>query len=76
MTTPRTLQADQVSWYRKHGRFPLERITKDSKGNEFVVGDVSWNLNNHQACRACKRPYPNEPNRYEVIEDRMELCQQ
>jgi len=32
----------EVEWYRQHGRFP-ERIVRDSKGIEYVIGDWSWN---------------------------------
>ena len=36
---PRPLE---IKWYRKNGRFK-ERITKDGNGNEYVIGDYSWN---------------------------------
>lgn len=38
------LMEREVKWYRRHGRWP-ERICRDSQGNEYVVGDWSWNRN-------------------------------
>ncbi|MFZ2172351.1 MAG: hypothetical protein WAW61_22285 [Methylococcaceae bacterium] len=34
----------ELSWYRKNGKHD-ERIAKDSNGNEYVIGDDSWNSN-------------------------------
>lgn len=34
--------SEEVAWYRKHGKYP-ERIVRDSEGNEYVIGDESWN---------------------------------
>jgi hypothetical protein len=36
-------QSDEVAWYRKFGRYPNHRIRKDFRGQEFVIGDWSWN---------------------------------
>lgn len=36
-------QRREVEWYRKNGRFPGRRIRKDSGGESYVVGDLSWN---------------------------------
>lgn len=41
------LQAKQVAWYRRHGKFPAARIVKDKTGAEFVIGDWSWNRMGH-----------------------------
>jgi hypothetical protein len=33
----------EVRWYREHGRYTQERITRDRGGVEYVIGDWSWN---------------------------------
>lgn len=43
MMTYKELCRKQVAWYRKHGRYPEERIVKDARGIEFVIGDAVWN---------------------------------
>lgn len=35
---------DELVWYRKFGAYP-SRITRDRSGNEYVIGDWSWNGN-------------------------------
>ena len=30
-------------WYRKNGKYPKERIVKDSQEKDYVIGDYSWN---------------------------------
>ncbi len=32
----------EVDWYRKHGQFPERRIMQDRKGQEYVIGDATW----------------------------------
>ena len=32
----------EVEWYEKHGKFP-SRITRDSQGVRYVIGDFTWN---------------------------------
>lgn len=34
----------EVEWYNKHGKFP-SRITRDSQGVRYVIGDFMWNKN-------------------------------
>lgn len=46
----------ELAWYRKHGKYP-ERITSDSKGLQYVIGDWAWH-----------RKYPRKS---EFIEERM-----
>jgi hypothetical protein len=41
---PPESQAREVAWYRQHGRFP-ERIKYDGRGQLYVIGDQSWNMN-------------------------------
>ena len=47
----------EIDWYLKNGKYGKSRITKDSNGNEYVIGDYSWNAIN--------------PNKKETIENRM-----
>lgn len=35
--------AAEVTWYRKNGRYPMDRIKRDGTGAEYVVGDTAWN---------------------------------
>lgn len=56
MTTTE-LQAAEVEWYRRNGKYLRERIVRDSDGHPYVIGDWSWNRN------------PNNP--YETIEPQM-----
>lgn len=37
------IQAAEVKWYKKHGRYPNERIKYDNTGNQYVIGDQCWN---------------------------------
>jgi hypothetical protein len=37
--------AYEVAWYQIHGKFS-DRITQDSQGVEYVIGDWSWNRHN------------------------------
>ena len=39
----RILQASEVAWYFKHGRYPELRIVRDGHGQQYVIGDWSWN---------------------------------
>jgi len=34
----------EIRWYRQFGKYP-ERITKDRSGQQYMVGDWSWNRN-------------------------------
>lgn len=36
------VQAREVEWYRRHGRYP-ERVRVSGDGRYYVVGDWSWN---------------------------------
>lgn len=36
------IMAAEVRWYKQNGKYP-ERITTDSRGRAFVVGDRDWN---------------------------------
>ena len=38
----------EVKWYKENGMYP-ERITKDSGGKEYVIGDYSWNTFKNKA---------------------------
>ena len=33
----------ELDWYGENGCYPDTRITKDSDGREYVIGDDSWN---------------------------------
>lgn len=48
----------ELEWYKIYGKYP-ERIKRDSKGQEYVIGDWSW-----------ERNYPNKP---EWIDYKMRL---
>jgi hypothetical protein len=50
------LQAKEVEWYRRFGRYPHHRVISDGSGREYVIGDWGWN---------------REANSYEVIEPEM-----
>lgn len=39
------MRSDEVIEYRESGKYP-RRITTDINGNEYVVGDWSWNIQN------------------------------
>ena len=45
MIDPRPIE---VAWYRQHGEYP-QRIARDSSGNEYVIGDASWNARHEWA---------------------------
>jgi hypothetical protein len=32
----------EILWYRKNGKYK-DRITADSNGDDYVIGDWSWN---------------------------------
>lgn len=36
----------EVEWYRRFGKFPQDRIKRDSTGAHYVIGDWSWNRGN------------------------------
>lgn len=38
----RKLNALHCEWYRANGKYPQERITSDSSGVDYVIGDWSW----------------------------------
>ena len=38
--------AIEVSWYRKNGKYPNERIVTDANDQEYMIGDWAWNKNN------------------------------
>ena len=38
-------QIMEVVWYLKNGKYPNERIVKDSSGIPYVIGDWAWNRN-------------------------------
>src|SRR5688572_11553947 len=40
------LCARELAWYRKHGKYPDNRISQDDYGVEYVIGDFSWNREN------------------------------
>lgn len=63
------LQSKQVKWYYKNGRY-ASRITKDSDGKEYVIGDWSWNrrYGNITKCPHCGVPLSAA---YEEIEEKM-----
>lgn len=45
-TTPPQSQspvAFEVRWYRVNGLYPAARIAKDAYGNDYLIGDWSWN---------------------------------
>lgn len=44
------IQEAEVEWYRRHGKYPRERIVRNSEGEPYVIGDWSWN-------RQANRPY-------------------
>lgn len=44
----RTVREAEVEWYRKHGRYK-DRITEDTDGKKYVIGDESWNAQHHNA---------------------------
>jgi hypothetical protein len=33
----------EVEWYKRNGKYPLQRIARCSDGAPYVVGDWSWN---------------------------------
>lgn len=39
----RELIQAQVKWYRAHGKYPEQRISRTREGDEYVIGDWSWN---------------------------------
>ena len=43
-----SIRNDELLWYRSHGHYPNIRITKNSEGSIYVIGDFSWNKNNPQ----------------------------
>jgi hypothetical protein len=51
----------QVGWYRRHGKYPAQRIARDSSGAEYVIGDWSWNRtqHRHRYCSTCGRASGN-----------------
>ena len=38
----------EVDWYRQHGKYP-QRIARDSRGTEYVIGDAAWNARHEWA---------------------------
>jgi hypothetical protein len=69
MTDPKQLtpREREVLWYRKHGRFPNERIVCDAEGREYVIGDWAWNRK-QGTCPTCGHSCGPK---YERIEERM-----
>jgi DNA-binding CsgD family transcriptional regulator len=69
MTDPKQLtpREREVLWYRKHGRYPKERIVRDKTGAEYVIGDWAWNRK-QGICPTCGHPCGRK---YERIEERM-----
>lgn len=53
----RKMASVDVAWYRQHGKYPEDRIRRDSSGVEYVIGDWSW-----------ERKFPKRP---EVIDRKM-----
>ncbi len=39
------LREKEVDWYKRNGRHK-KRIALDANGNEYVIGDWSWNRGN------------------------------
>lgn len=42
MDNHKILQAAEVNWYRRFGRYPHQRIVQDGTRQLFVIGDWSW----------------------------------
>lgn len=51
----------ELDWYRKNGKHKRRRIKEDANGNEYVVGDWSWNK------------FPKNKHRQEFCEPEMSL---
>lgn len=49
----------EVEWYREHGRHP-ERIIRDSRGDEMVVCDFSWNYHRSRQRETIKHRMVND----------------
>lgn len=57
--TPFEVNTYEVEWYRKHGKYPDERIQVGNDGQEYVVHDWTWNRANHYR-RETIKPQLNE----------------
>ena len=66
----KTYSAREVAWYRMNGRFP-QRIKRDSRGREYVIGDISWNrgIKSNIKCPHCGKSLSES---FEKIEKKME----
>lgn len=47
----------EIDWYRRYGKYP-ERITGDSHGAQYVIGDQSWNQRNPHRPEAIEHLMP------------------
>ena len=56
-----SIRTIELKWYRKNGKHKRRRIVEDANGNEYVIGDWSWNRN------------PANKNRQEFVEPEMSI---
>lgn len=52
------IQEREINWYLNYGKYPQLRIARSRSGEQYVIGDWSWNS--------------RHPNQQENIENRMQ----
>ena len=40
------IDAIEIGWYKRNGKYPKSRIVKDNNGDPYMIGDWAWNRDN------------------------------